>query len=102
MASAACRKQNRCRGVSKGAHNQFGFAQDSQRTHLVPDHDVLFVILEDFGQDRKRARVLELAQAISEFVSEEGRLAVKACACGSAPFKYEHGPGYELCANLWR
>lgn len=59
----------------------------------MPDHDVLFVILKDFGQDRERARVLELAQAISEFVSEQGRLAVKACKWGSAPFKPERGPG---------
>lgn len=63
----------------------------------MPDHDVLFVILEDFGQDRERARVLELAQAISEFVSEEGRLAVKACGCGSASFPHERGPGYGGC-----
>lgn len=58
----------------------------------MPDHDVLFVILEDLGQDRERARVVELAQAISEFVSEEGRFAVKACRWGSARCKHECEP----------
>lgn len=63
-------------------------------TDLVSDHNVLVVVFEDFGQDGESARVLELPEAVGEFMPEECRFAIEAC------FEFARSAAFSPCCSI--